>query len=129
MVQLSYYAVPISNLIVLLSHIMVPLFFLKFDGFIVKLSSTNIASDSIFVIFSGTLFFILKFDSSIITLGSTNITTFNRIFVTFGGTLFFLTIDSSVVTVGCTNITFDHNFTFGPTTKVTFLLTNNRSSQ
>ena len=67
---------------------MVPLFFLKFDGSIVTLSSTNIASDSIFVTFSGTLFFILKFDSSIITLGSTNIT-FDRIFVTFGGTLFF----------------------------------------
>ena len=66
---------------------MVPLF-LKFDGFIVTLSSTNIVSDSIFVTFSGILFFILKFDSSIIILGSTNIS-FDRTFVTFGGTLFF----------------------------------------
>ena len=74
MVPLSHCAILISNLTVLLLHTMVPYFFLKFDGSIVTLSSTNIASDFIFVTFSGTLLFILKFDSSIVILGSTNIT-------------------------------------------------------
>ena len=54
MVPLSHSTIPTSNLTVLLSHIVVPLFFFKFDGSIVTLSSTNIASDYIFVTFSGT---------------------------------------------------------------------------
>ena len=42
----SHCVIPISHLTILLSHIVVPLFyfFLKFDGSIVILSSTNIAS-------------------------------------------------------------------------------------
>ena len=65
-----------------------PYFFLTFDDSIVILNSTNIASNFIFVTFSGILFFILKFDSSIIKLGSTNITS-DCTFVTFGVPYFF----------------------------------------
>ena len=41
MIPLSHCAVPISNLTVLLSHIVVPLFFLKFNDSIVTISSTD----------------------------------------------------------------------------------------
>jgi len=74
MISLSHCVVPISKLTVILSHIVIHLFFLKFDGSIVTLSSTNIASDFIFATVSDTLFFILKVDNSIITLSSINIT-------------------------------------------------------
>ena len=44
-------------------------------------------------------------------------------------TYFFLTFDNSIVTLGSTDITYDRTFIFGPTTKDTFLLTNNRLLQ
>ena len=63
----SHSVVPTSHVTILFSHLVVPLlfshiwwfiyFFLTFDSSIVTLSSTNIASDSIFVTFCGTLFF------------------------------------------------------------------------
>ena len=46
-------------MIVLLSHLVVLLFFLTFDGSIVTLGSTNITSDCTFATFGNTLFFLL----------------------------------------------------------------------
>ena len=115
-------------------------FFLKFDGTILTLCSTNITCDCTFITFSGSLIFFLTFDGSIVILSSTNVT-YDRTFLTFSDTLifsshltvslshwavltshmtvllshsvvhlFFLTCDGSIVTLGNTNILFDHNF-------------------
>ena len=68
-------------------------------------------------------YFFLTLDNSIVTLGNTNISC-DHTFITFSGFLiFFLTFDNFIVTLGSTNITSDSTFTFGPTTKVIFLLT------
>ena len=61
---------------------------ITFNGIILKLCSTNITCDCIFVTFSGSLIYFLTFDGSIVTLGNTNIT-FYRTFLTFCGTLKF----------------------------------------
>ena len=84
---------------VLLSHSVVPLFFLTFDGSIVTLGNTNIKFDHTFLIFDGTLIF-LTFDNSIVTLGNINITC-DCTFVTFDGSfILFLTFDGSTVILG-----------------------------
>ena len=117
MVPSSYYVVLISHVTVLLSHSVVPIFFLTYDGIILTLCSINITYDCFchirwFPYFFSHLmvpsshcavltshvtvllsnrwfsFFFLTFDGSIITLGSTNIT-YDRTFLTFAGTLIF----------------------------------------
>ena len=67
----SHCAVPILHLTILLSYIIVPLFiyFLKFDGSIVILSSTNIAS-VLFLLHVTILLSRVRCDSSFITFGS-----------------------------------------------------------
>ena len=112
------------------SHLVVPLLF--FSHLMISFSYCAVLTSHMTLFLSHSVapyFFILKFNRSIITLGSTNITSYCT-FVTFDGTLFFfLTIDNSIVIVSTINITFEHNFTFGFIIEVTFLLTNNRSSQ
>ena len=57
MVPSSHCAIPTLHVIVLLSHSIVPFFFLTFNGSITTLSSTNIKYDSIFATFSCTHIF------------------------------------------------------------------------
>ena len=104
------------------------IFFLKFDGSIVTLSNTNIASHSIFVIFSVTLFLFSNLTVPLLYWAVS--TLLITVLLSHSVVLyFFLTIDNLIVTVSSTSITYDHNFSFGLITEVTFLLTNNRSSQ
>ena len=78
-----------------LSHLMVPLFFLTFNGYLLTLCSsiltlcnTNITCDSTFVTFGGSFIFFLTCDGSILTLCNFDIIC-DYFFVTFGGSLFF----------------------------------------
>ena len=72
----SHCAVPISHLTIILSYIVVPLFiyFLKFDGSIVILSSSNIAS----------VLFLLH-----VTVFLSHVSHVTVFFITFGGSLTF----------------------------------------
>ena len=118
MVLSSYCAIPTSHETALLSYLVIPLFFLTFDGTILTICSTNIIYNCIYVTFGGSLifflhlimlfsycvvltshitvllshlvnpFFFLTFDGIILILCSTNITC-DCIFVTFGGSLIF----------------------------------------
>ena len=83
----SHCVVPTSLMTVLLSHLMVYLFFfLTFDSPILTSCSSKIICDNSFVTFAGSFFFFLTFDGSILILCSTNIT-FDNTFVTFSGSL------------------------------------------
>ena len=130
----SYYAVVTLHVTVILSHSVVPLFFLIFDGYILILCSSNFTFNSTFVTFGGFLFF-FTFNIFILTLCSFKITCGSS-FITFGGSLIFfshltvplllwivlvsfltvhlshsmvpflfITFDNSIVTLGNTNIT------------------------
>ena len=86
-----------------LSHSMVFLFFLTFNGSIFTSSSTNITSNSTFIIFGGYLYFLPTFDSSILISCSTNIIS-DCIVITFDDNLIFLlTFKSSIVTLRSIN--------------------------
>ena len=90
MIPASHYAIPTLYVTVLLSHLVVSLFFfLTFYGTSLTKHSTNITCDCIFVTFSGFLFFFfLIFYGTSLTLRNTNITCYYT-FVTFGGSLIF----------------------------------------
>ena len=78
---------PTSHMIILLSHLVVLLFFFKFDSIILILRST-ISYVTVFLLHLMVLLFFLTFDSTILTLYSTNITC-DCAFVTFVGSLIF----------------------------------------
>ena len=88
MASSSHCAVPISYVTVLLSHSVVPLFFLTFYGTILTLRSTNIICDCTFFILASFLFFFLTFYGTSLIKRSINITCVYT-FVIFGGSLIF----------------------------------------
>ena len=111
----SYYAVPILHETVLLSHLVIPLFFfLTFEDSIVALGYTNITSDYTFVTFSGSLFFshIWQFPYRVILpyslyfLGGTVPTSRQHIIPGYQ----ILTFDGFIFILCSSNITYDSPF-------------------
>ena len=88
MVPSSYCVISTSHVTVFLSHSIVVLFFLTFDGTILTLCSTNVICDYTFITFSGSLIFFLTFEGIILTLYSTNFTC-DCTFITFCNSLIF----------------------------------------
>ena len=120
----SHCAVSTSHVTVFFSHLVVLLLFSHIWWFHCLINSTNIASDSIFVTFSGTLFFYSQIWPFHYYIGQYSHYFWSYFCHIRWYPIFFLTIDNSIVTISTTNITSDHNFTFRLITEVTFLLTN-----
>ena len=108
MVLVSHCTVPTSLVTVLLSYLVVPLFFLTYDNTILRLCNTNVTCDYTFVTFGDSLlFFFLTFDGTILTLYNTNITC-DCTFVTFGSSFIFfshLVVPSSHCAIPTSHVT------------------------
>ena len=139
MVSSSYYVVLTSHVTVLLSHSMIPIFFLTYDGIILILCSINITCDCTFVTFGGSHIFshiwwyhphIMQYQhhiwlyfchirwfpyffSHLMVPSSHCAVLTSHVTVLLSNwwfSFFFLTFDGSIVTLSSTNTTYDRTF-------------------
>ena len=98
MVPSSHCVVSTLHVTILLSHSVIPLFFLTFDGTILTLCRINITCDCIFVTFSGSLIYFSHF----MVLFSHYVVPRSYVivfFLTFNGTIFTFYSTNTYVTV------------------------------